>query len=94
MSLGEGPPAVLAWLRGQGDFSPSPEGWTVADEGHARVLARRLAKRLNRPRPAESDAGLPATTSRKLDGPAGSTGEARSPPATRPGRSHEKGGHD
>ncbi len=42
MRLGDGPPAVLGWLRARGAaLTPLPV-WTPADERAARALARRL----------------------------------------------------
>lgn len=48
MARGEGPPAVLAWVRRQG-VTARRRGWTTADEVRARVLAARLAACLDRP---------------------------------------------
>ena len=46
MARGEGPPAVLAFVRAHGHTTSSRRPWTSADEVHARVLAGRLAAAL------------------------------------------------
>jgi hypothetical protein len=47
MTRGEGPPAVLAWVRTHPGAVPPRPVWTPADEERARALAHRLADRLN-----------------------------------------------
>ncbi len=46
MARGEGPPAVLAWVRRQGGARASAPDWSKGDEARARVLAARLAASL------------------------------------------------
>ena len=46
MARGEGPPAVLAWVRAQGHPTGRAAGWTPTDEVRARALARQLAATL------------------------------------------------
>ena len=45
MERGEGPPAVLAWVRANGHAARN-DGWTTHDEVRARALAGRLATTL------------------------------------------------
>ncbi|MBN9519737.1 hypothetical protein J0H58_14645 [bacterium] len=45
LARGDGPPAVVAWVRQQGAV-PHPGDWTAADEARARALADRLADHL------------------------------------------------
>lgn len=45
MSRGEGPPAVLAWMRAQGQGRVAM-AWSSGDEARARELAARLARTL------------------------------------------------
>jgi hypothetical protein len=47
MSRGEGPPAVLAWVRSQGHGAPKLNAWSNVDEARARTLAGRLAAALS-----------------------------------------------
>lgn len=47
MSRGEGPPAVLRWVKRQGRATAARVKWTPADEARAVALARRLAVTLN-----------------------------------------------
>jgi hypothetical protein len=47
MTRGEGPPAVVAWVRNQGCPVGEERNWTQADEARALTLADRLAVRLN-----------------------------------------------
>ena len=47
MARGEGPPAVLLWIRRQGEPVTRRPDWTRTDEVFARILAARLARRLN-----------------------------------------------
>lgn len=49
LTRGEGPPAVVAWVRSCG-FAPRGGGWNSADEACAHSLAHRLADALARPR--------------------------------------------
>lgn len=46
MARGEGPPAVLAWVRAHGHPTGRAAGWTPTDEVRARALARQLAATL------------------------------------------------
>jgi hypothetical protein len=48
LARGEGPPAVLAWVRRQGALVARGADWTTADEARARTLAARLAASLDR----------------------------------------------
>ncbi len=54
MARGEGPPAVLKWVKRQGQSPSDCPEWTPADEARARVLARRLAVTLNDRRRADA----------------------------------------
>ena len=45
MARGEGPPAVLAWVRAHG-HAKQPLNWSTSDEARARALADRLATTL------------------------------------------------
>ncbi len=47
LARGEGPPALLRWVRRHGPELTGLVDWTSADETRARVLARRLAEALN-----------------------------------------------
>ena len=47
MARGEGPPALLSWVKRQGQSLSLMPNWTHADEARARILARRLAVTLN-----------------------------------------------
>jgi hypothetical protein len=47
LARGEGPPAVLAWVRTNGYAVGRCPRWTPTDEARARVLADRLAVTLN-----------------------------------------------
>jgi len=46
MSRGEGPPAVLAFVRTHGHVAGPRDSWSGADEARARALAGRLAAAL------------------------------------------------
>lgn len=46
MVRGEGPPAVRAWVRAQGEQA-ARRRWTATDEARARELAGRLARQLS-----------------------------------------------
>jgi hypothetical protein len=54
MAHGEGPPALLAWVRSQ-EFAADPDSGTEAHEGRAQALAERLSEILNAPRLFRSD---------------------------------------
>ncbi len=54
MARGEGPPAVLKWVKRQGQSHTGCLDWTPADEARARVLAHRLAVTLNDRRRADA----------------------------------------
>ncbi|HEX4614035.1 MAG TPA: hypothetical protein VH092_37985 [Urbifossiella sp.] len=47
MARGEGPPAVIAWVRRQGVSTARWPNWTAADEARAQILAARLAESLD-----------------------------------------------
>ena len=59
MARGEGPPAVLAWVRRHGEPATRHPGWTATDEARARVLAVLLASRFDRWRRAAAETGWP-----------------------------------
>lgn len=59
MARGEGPPAVLDWVRRHGDPATRRPGWTATDEARARVLAALLAARFGRWRRAAAETGRP-----------------------------------
>jgi hypothetical protein len=62
MARGEGPPAVLAWVRRLGERVGRRATWTRTDEGHARLLAACLAVTLNVRRRAEAAGARPGAT--------------------------------
>ena len=62
MARGEGPPAVLAWVRRQGEHGTRLLDWTATDEARARVLAARLAARLDGWRRAGAETVRSVTT--------------------------------
>ena len=47
MARGEGPAAVVAWIRRQGHQARARVGWTRDDEIRARILARQLTATLS-----------------------------------------------
>ncbi len=62
MACGDGPPAVLAWVRRQGAARPRAQAWTDGDEARARVLAARLAVRLRGRARAGAETGWAGAT--------------------------------
>jgi hypothetical protein len=62
MARGEGPPAVLAWVRRLGERIGRRATWTRVDESHARLLATCLAVTLNVRCRAEAAGAQPGAT--------------------------------
>ncbi len=68
LARGDGPPAVVAWVRRQGAVPP-PGDWTAADEARARVLADQLADHLTARLRAEARTLRPGSTLGPPGGP-------------------------